>query len=36
MKNLLLVSLVILSGIFLVACENKSEENLEEASTCSL
>ena len=36
MKNLLLVGLVLLSGIFLVACENKSEENLEEAPTCSL
>ena len=36
MKNLLLVSLVLLSGIFLVACENKSEENLEEAPICSL
>ena len=36
MKKLLFVSLVLLSGILMTACENKSEENLEEAPTCSL
>ena len=36
MKKSLFVSLVLLSGVLMTACGNKSEENLEEAQTCSL
>ena len=35
MKNLLLLGLVLISGVLLAACENKTEENLEEIWTCS-
>jgi len=36
MKKSLLLSFVLLSGVLMVACENKTEENLGEVWTCSL
>ena len=35
MKKSLLVSLILLSGVLLTACENKSEENLWDSQSCS-
>ena len=36
MKKSLLLSLILLSGILMVACESKTDENLEDIQTCSL
>ena len=36
MKKSLFVSLILLSSVLMTACGNKSEENLEEVSSCSL
>ncbi len=36
MKKSLLLSFVLLSGVLMVACENKTDQNLEDTQTCSL